>query len=44
MYTQATENTDLTVHVQDDASIDDKRETLLKTLLEGLNAETDSFN
>ncbi|WP_255420103.1 MULTISPECIES: hypothetical protein [unclassified Pedobacter] len=44
MYTQATENTDLTVHVQDDASIDDKRETLLKSLLDGLNAETASFN
>lgn len=44
MHTQTTENTDLTVHVQDDASIEDKRETLLKSLLEGLNAETALFN
>lgn len=44
MHTQTNENIDLTIHIQDDAAIEDKRETLLKSLLEGLNAETASFN
>ena len=44
MHTQVTENTDLTVHIQDDAAIEDKREILLKSLLDGLNTETASFN
>lgn len=44
MYTQATENTNLTVYIQDDTSIEDKREILLNGLLDDLNNETESFN
>jgi len=44
MYTQATENTNLTVYIQDDISIEDKREILLNGLLDNLNSETESFN
>ncbi|GGH06350.1 hypothetical protein [Pedobacter zeae] len=44
MYTQATENTNLTVYIQDDISIADKREILLNGLLDDLNNETESFN
>ncbi|MFD2581673.1 MULTISPECIES: hypothetical protein [Pedobacter] len=44
MYTQATENTNLTVYIQDDISIEDKREILLNGLLDDLNNETESFN
>jgi len=44
MYTQATENTNLTVYIQDDTSIEDKREILLNGLLDVLNNETESFN
>jgi hypothetical protein len=44
MHTQATENTNLTVYIQDDTSIEDKREILLTGLLDTLNSETESFN
>lgn len=44
MHTQATENTNLTVYIQDDISIEDKREILLNSLLDDLNNETESFN
>jgi hypothetical protein len=44
MHTQDTENTNLTVFIQDDASIEDKREILLNGLLDNLNTETESFN
>jgi hypothetical protein len=44
MYTQATENTNVTVYIQDDTSIEDKREILLNSLLDDLNNETESFN
>ena len=44
MQTQTTENTNLTVYIQDDTSIEDKREILLNGLLDDLNNETESFN
>nr|WP_276898673.1 hypothetical protein [Pedobacter kyonggii] len=44
MQTQTTENTNVTVFIQDDASIEDKREILLNGLLDNLNNETESFN
>ena len=44
MQTQITENTNLTVFIQDDASIEDKREILLNSLLDDLNSQTESFN
>jgi len=44
MHTQTTENTNLTVYIQDDTSIEDKREILLNGLLDTLNSETESFN
>ncbi|MDQ0638982.1 hypothetical protein QF042_002547 [Pedobacter sp. W3I1] len=44
MNTQTTENTNLTVYIQDDTSIEDKREILLNGLLDDLNNETESFN
>lgn len=44
MYTQAAENTNLTVYIQDDTSIEDKREILLNSLLDDLNNQTESFN
>jgi len=44
MHTQTTENTNLTVYIQDDTSIEDKREILLTGLLDTLNSETESFN
>jgi hypothetical protein len=44
MHTQTTENTNLTVYIQDDSSIEDKREILLNGLLDDLNSETESFN
>ncbi|WP_157255431.1 hypothetical protein [Pedobacter sp. Leaf216] len=43
MYTQSTENTNLTVYIQDDHSIEDKREILLNGLLDNLNSETESL-
>jgi hypothetical protein len=44
MHTQATENTNLTVYIQDDTSIEDKREILLNGLLDDLNNESEFFN
>ncbi len=44
MQTQTTENTNLTVLIQDDASIEDKRDILLNSLLDDLNSQTESFN
>lgn len=44
MQTQTTENTNLSVFIQDDTSIEDKREILLNGLLEDLNSQTESFN
>ncbi|WP_293783407.1 hypothetical protein [uncultured Pedobacter sp.] len=44
MQTQTTENTNLTVFIQDDTSIEDKREILLNGLLDDLNSQTESFN
>ncbi|MFC1223215.1 hypothetical protein SAMN04488511_101416 [Pedobacter suwonensis] len=44
MQTQTAENTNLTVFIQDDTSIEDKREILLNGLLEDLNSQTESFN
>ena len=44
MHTQDTENTNLTVFIQDDASIEDKRDILLNSLLDDLNSQTESFN
>jgi len=44
MHTQATENTNLTVDIQDDTSIEAKREILLNSLLDILNSQTESFN
>jgi hypothetical protein len=44
MQTQITENTNLTVFIQDDTSIEDKREILLNGLLDDLNSQTESFN
>ncbi|WP_280525549.1 hypothetical protein [Pedobacter suwonensis] len=44
MQTQTAENTNLTVFIQDDTSIEDKREFLLNGLLEDLNSQTESFN
>jgi len=44
MQPQATENTNLTVFIQDDSSIEDKREILLNGLLDDLNNESESFN
>jgi len=44
MQTQTAENTNLTVFIQDDISIEDKREMLLNGLLEDLNSQTESFN
>ena len=44
MQTQATENTNLTVFIQDDASIEDKRDILLNSLLDDLNSQTEAFN
>jgi hypothetical protein len=44
MQTQTTENTNLTVFIQDDASIEDKRDILLNSLLDDLNSQTESFN
>ncbi|MFF5381233.1 MULTISPECIES: hypothetical protein [Pedobacter] len=44
MQTQTAENTNLTVLIQDDTSIEDKREILLNGLLEDLNSQTESFN
>lgn len=44
MQTQATENTNLTVFIQDDSSIEDKRDILLNSLLDDLNSQTESFN
>jgi hypothetical protein len=44
MHTQTAENTNLTVYIQDDTSIEDKREILLNGLLDDLNSETESFN
>lgn len=44
MQTQATENTNLTIFIQDDISIEDKREILLNGLLDDLNSQTESFN
>ncbi|MEH3112462.1 hypothetical protein [Pedobacter terrae] len=44
MQTQTTENTNLTVFIQDDITIEDQREILLNGLLEDLNSQTESFN
>ena len=44
MQTQTTENTNLTVFIQDDTSIEDKRDTLLNSLLDDLNSQTESLN
>jgi hypothetical protein len=44
MHTQATEDTNLSIYIQDDTSIEDKREILLNSLLDDLNNETESFN
>lgn len=44
MQTQTAENTNLTVFIQDDTSIADKREILLNGLLEDLNSQTESSN
>ena len=44
MQTQTTENTNLTVFIQDDASIEDKRDILLNSLLDDLNSQTEAFN
>jgi len=44
MQTQITENTNLTVSIQDDTSIEDKREILLNSLLDDLNSQTESLN
>ncbi|WP_256377617.1 hypothetical protein [Pedobacter sp. KBS0701] len=44
MQTQTTENTNLTVFIQDDTSIEDKREMVLTSLLDDLNNQTESFN
>ncbi|WP_262711985.1 MULTISPECIES: hypothetical protein [Pedobacter] len=44
MQTQTTENTNLTVFIQDDSSIEDKRDILLNSLLDDLNSQTESFN
>ena len=44
MQTQTTENTNLTVFIQDDTSIEDKRDILLNSLLDDLNNQTESFN
>lgn len=44
MQTQTKEIENLTVFIQDDTSIEDKREILLNSLLDDLNNETESFN
>jgi hypothetical protein len=44
MHTQETEDTNLSIYIQDDTSIEDKREILLNSLLDDLNNETESFN
>ncbi|WP_406827051.1 hypothetical protein [Pedobacter sp. KACC 23697] len=44
MQTQTAENTNLTVFIQDDTSIEDKREMVLTSLLDDLNSQTESFN
>lgn len=44
MQTQTTENTNLIVFIQDDSSIEDKRDILLNSLLDDLNSQTESFN
>mgnify|MGYP007014261280 CR=1 FL=1 len=44
MQPQITENTNLTVFIQDDSSIEDKRDILLNGLLNDLNNVTESFN
>ncbi|SDF68027.1 hypothetical protein SAMN05421827_101182 [Pedobacter terrae] len=43
MQTQTAENTNLTVFIQDDTSIEDKREILLNGLLEDLNSQTEAL-
>ncbi|MGM9476080.1 hypothetical protein ACS5PU_06610 [Pedobacter sp. GSP4] len=44
MHTQPTENTNITVYVQDDTAIEDIRASFLNSILEDLNNETASFN
>ncbi|MCX2492147.1 hypothetical protein OQX63_01600 [Pedobacter sp. PF22-3] len=44
MQTQTAETTNLTVFIQDDTSIEDKREMVLTSLLDDLNSQTESFN
>jgi hypothetical protein len=44
MQPQTTENTNLTIFIQDDSSIEDKRDILLNSLLDDLNSQTESFN
>ncbi|WP_316825036.1 hypothetical protein [Pedobacter miscanthi] len=44
MHTQTADNTNLTVYIQDDLSIEDKREMVLTSLLDDLNSQTESFN
>jgi hypothetical protein len=44
MQTQTADNTNLTVFIQDDTSIEDKREMVLTSLLDDLNSQTESFN
>ncbi|WP_158544322.1 hypothetical protein [Pedobacter miscanthi] len=41
MHTQAADNTNLTVYIQDDLSIEDKRELVLTSLLDDLNSQTE---